>query len=466
MPIIYTTTKNKTTGPPYKILSMRQTARSNSAATLDSATSGTSATTNAAAQDTPLPVLRRTILDTVFDDAPLPSLRVPTAQITEINDDEDFPLPTLRTARPPSPEPFEPEDEDLIGGHGDAYNDAAETHGQIEDIETIQNPVPSLIAQSLRREQAQREQSSAALIPSTDRPMTAQTARSFEARTGATIPRASNSNALSRSSTVVTFGDVAPSEAEIYSQAGLLATGKGEKAPERKSRQDENDLRVATHIVSIRRRIEELERKGDAQHHEVLIRLEDIAHNAPATASSESMGTLKADIAGIKARANEGRVAIGKLTDALNDMVDLPREVNALSRGVQGIISATRENESVVNREGNSNNRNGGDLPNSSQREGHGGGFPISAQRDGNGGDFPNGAQHDGNTGGFPNSGQRGGGGSGSHMNGGNRTGSRGGNGSADYDNRGSGTRTCMVKAIVPLLIGLCRQQWQGRPRG
>ncbi|KAJ7722792.1 hypothetical protein B0H16DRAFT_1737521 [Mycena metata] len=137
--------------------------------------------------------------------------------------------------------------------------------------------------------------------------MNAQTARSFEARTGTTIPRASTSNVLSRSLTVVTFGDVAPSEAKIFTQAGLLHASKGEKAPERKARQDKSDHRIATNFVSILHHIEELERKGNAQHHEVLIRLQDIEHNAPTGASPESLATLQADIAAIKARANQGR---------------------------------------------------------------------------------------------------------------------------------------------------------------
>ncbi|KAJ7747791.1 hypothetical protein B0H16DRAFT_1692321 [Mycena metata] len=414
-PIAYTTTQKKSTGPPYKILSMRQTTRSNTDSTLDSATSGASANTaNTATQDTSVPVLRRTILDTVFDDVPA---RGPTAHITEIDEDEEYPLPTLRTARPPSPEPFEPEDEDLIADQGDAYNGATGTLGPIEESEGIQNPVPSLIAESLQREQTERGQSTAFLTPSTDRPMNAQTARSFEARTGTTIPRASTSNALSRSSTVVTFGDVAPSEAEIFTQAGLLHASKGEKAPERKARQDENDLRIATHFVSILRRIEELERKGNAQHHEVLIRLQDIERNAPATASPESLATLQADIAAIKARANQGRVAIASATEALNELVNLPREVTNLSRSVQGLVSARDErqreastNLSLQRDEGRGNNNDRG---------------PNSAQRDGDSGHFPNTvftSHHEG-------------------INGGNRTGGQAERNKVDHDNRGSSGR-------------------------
>ncbi|KAJ7762241.1 hypothetical protein B0H16DRAFT_1530128 [Mycena metata] len=161
----------------------------------------------------------------------------------------------------------------------------------------------------------------AVLMPSTNRPMNAQTARSFEARMGATIPRVSTSNALSRSSTVVTFGDVASSEAEIFTQAGLLASSKGEKAPDRKAHQDENNLRISTHIVPILHRIEELERRGNAQHPEVCLCLEDIQRNTPANASPESLAKLQADIAAIKARATPGRVAIAGATEALNNLV-------------------------------------------------------------------------------------------------------------------------------------------------
>ncbi|KAJ7785732.1 hypothetical protein B0H16DRAFT_1753586 [Mycena metata] len=417
-PIAYTTTQKKSTGPPYKILSMRQTALSSPASTLDSATSGTSSNTDAITPVTHLPGSRRTILDTVFDDVPLPVLRAPTAQITEVEEEDEYPLPTLRTARPPSPELFEPEDEDLIAGQGDEYTGATETGGPIEDSEVIQNPVPSLIAQSL-----QREQTTAALTPSTDRPMNAQTARSFEARTGTTIPRASTSNALSRSSTVVTFGDVAPSEAEIFAQAGLLASNKGEKAPERKARQDENDLRFSTHIVSILRRIEELERKGNAQHHEVCLRLEDIQRNAPANASPESLATLQADIAAIKARANQGRVAIASATEALNELVNLPREVTSLSRSVQGLI-AGRETE----RGSNSNNSNR-------------------------------------NSESFPNSAQRGGNGNGGHMNGGNYNTGSGGNSHDRNDYQSSNNRVYDTKRMNRFLITLFRERGSRRQR-
>jgi hypothetical protein len=48
-------------------------------------------------------------------DAPLPTLRVPTAHVDEqMIEEEIAPLPTIRAARQATPIPFEPEDENAI----------------------------------------------------------------------------------------------------------------------------------------------------------------------------------------------------------------------------------------------------------------------------------------------------------------------------------------------------------------
>ncbi|KAJ7021682.1 hypothetical protein C8F04DRAFT_261153 [Mycena alexandri] len=172
--------------------------------------------------------------------------------------------------------------------------------------------------------------------------MVGQTARSWEARTGTAIPREkTSSNALSRaasSSTVVSFDNVvAPSDLEIYSQAGLIPIAKSEKAPERKARTDENELRISTHIVAILRRIEELERKGGAQHHEMLQRMEDVLANLPSSAPADGVAGLAADIESVRARASETRNAVTDLLGAVNNLMDVPTDIARLTRRIENL---------------------------------------------------------------------------------------------------------------------------------
>jgi hypothetical protein len=141
---------------------------------------------------------------------------------------------------------------------------------------------------------------------------------------------------------VVTFDDVAPSELELYTQAGLLPTTKGEKVGEHRIRTDENALRIATHIVAIRRRIDQLEKQSKAQHNEMLIRVQDILTKAPATSTSTLTPAFSADIDRLKKMASDGRTAITNLTTAVNDLVDLPNDMRTLSRAVGNLSLSMR----------------------------------------------------------------------------------------------------------------------------
>jgi hypothetical protein len=182
--------------------------------------------------------------------------------------------------------------------------------------------------------------------------MVSQTVRSFESRTGTLVAKPaakatapSSSSALARtssSSTVVTFDDVAPSEVEIYTQAGLIPITKGEKVGDHRIRTDENALRIATHIVAILRRIDQLEKQSKAQHNELLIRFQDILAKAPATSTSTLTTAFSADIERLKKMASDGRTAITNLTGAVNDLVDLPHDIRTLSRTVQNLSAAAR----------------------------------------------------------------------------------------------------------------------------
>lgn len=176
---------------------------------------------------------------------------------------------------------------------------------------------------------------------------------SFESRTGTvqtpsakpTSKPSTSSSSLAHttsSSMVVTFDDVAPSELEIYSQAGLIPTTKGEKVGDHHIRTDENVLRVTTHIVAFMHRIDQLERQGKAQHAELLIRFEDILHKAPTTSTSTLTAAFSADIERLKNMTTEGRTAITALTGAVNDLVDLPNDVTDLSCTVQNLTMMAR----------------------------------------------------------------------------------------------------------------------------
>lgn len=177
------------------------------------------------------------------------------------------------------------------------------------------------------------------LTPSTDHSMVGQTMRSFESRPGtSTRAKATADTALTRtgsSSTVVTFDDVAPSELEIYTQAGLLPPSKGEKVAAHRIRGDENEVRIAALLVAVQRRIGELETKLNAQHGEILIRIEDIIKTSPTTSGGPLPSTVATELNRINAMTMEGRTAISNLTTTVNSLVDLPNEITRLARTVQ-----------------------------------------------------------------------------------------------------------------------------------
>ncbi|KAJ6514185.1 hypothetical protein C8R47DRAFT_1090530 [Mycena vitilis] len=269
--------------------------------------------------------------------APLPTLRTPTAASTTEENEVIAPLPALRAPRAATPAAFEPEDESLFVRKETPYDAApAQNTTTADESVLLQNPVVM----------QETHLGSGLPPPSTDRSMVGQTMRSFENRTGTSHSvSAAKTNTISRggsSSNVIMFGDVAPSELEIYSQAGLIATPKGaEKVGDHRIRTDENELRIGTHIVAILRRIKELEERVNAQIAEMLMRMEDILSKSPATSSTTLASAFGEKLSGVRAMTMEGRAAIGELTAAVNGMVDLPREVASLSRTVLNLMERT-----------------------------------------------------------------------------------------------------------------------------
>ncbi|KAF7365558.1 hypothetical protein MVEN_00429100 [Mycena venus] len=247
-----------------------------------------------------------------------------------------YPLPTIRSARPASPEPFDPEDENLFVDREIPYEQETLNGVPIEETEQLQNPVTPQGGQATTG-------NSPFLTPSTARSMVGQTMRSFESRPGTTTrakATADTATALSRtgsSSTIVTFDDVAPSELEIYTQSGLLPPTKGEKVAAHRIRGDENEVRIAAILVAVQRRIGELEKKLNAQHGEVLIRIDDIIKTSPTTSTGSLASTVTTELARVKAMTMEGRSAISNLTEAVNSLIDLPRDITRLSRTVQNM---------------------------------------------------------------------------------------------------------------------------------
>ncbi|KAJ7127445.1 hypothetical protein C8R43DRAFT_699379 [Mycena crocata] len=300
--------------------------------------------------------------DNSVTDAPLPSLRTPAPKdattvlqasssaanpvITSVIDEEMPPLPTLRIPRSSAPISFEPEDEhDFMPMDQDEspYGISGEEMRLLDEAERtggIQNPVYS-----------QASQNNSPFIPaSTDRPMVRQSPRTFESRTGTTIDTGSKpagpTAPLSSASSMVMFDDIAPSELEIFTRANLIPVVKGEKAISRDGRHNENELRVATHIVAIMRRIEELERKQVAQQGELLKRIEAIITAAPATSNSTLTASFSKDLSRLKEMNTQGRTAIVNLTQAVNELVDLPRDVSQIAHAVRELAARPTRLES------------------------------------------------------------------------------------------------------------------------
>ncbi|KAJ7292121.1 hypothetical protein C8J57DRAFT_1274653 [Mycena rebaudengoi] len=284
-----------------------------------------------------------------------------TADDTLTEREDSPPLPDLFTRHLSPPASFAPEDEDDF-----MDLDRPGRGAFIEEVEGIENPVvnSSTTAPSASRQAPTQGSSaflpaagtvSATLPASTDRSMTNQTMRSFESRTGTSHSAAASGSGapLSRTattSTVVTFDDVAPSDLEIYNQAGLFPAVKGEKVQNHRARTDANELRLATLAVTVQRRISELEERVRAQHTELLTRITEIL-NAPATNTSTgnaTSGAMDAQILRLRTSSTETRASMRGLIGSVNSLVNLPDEVAALSRAVRG-LTAGRANTAPVN---------------------------------------------------------------------------------------------------------------------
>ncbi|KAJ7728618.1 hypothetical protein B0H16DRAFT_1734566 [Mycena metata] len=377
--VVYSTNK-KPTGPPYKILSLRsqnQVATSSDSLLMDSTDPksdgavGNSVATNSTAINSGLDV--DTSHDGLAPAAPLPTLRTVRAP----SPDTHFPvLLPLRVLRPlsPTPEPLGPEDEEDFFGQEDPFEDTDwtapmedtgpilnPTHSQgpqttsgaaaaqsvgvtqgnhiapVAALQVIQNPVTSQAAQGNLTVQGTQSAASPTLTTSSKRSMGRQTSRSFEVLTGTTIPRvnapSSSGTALTRtgsSSTVVTFDDMAPSELEIYTQAALVPIPKSEKAPQYRTRTDENVLRLGTHVMSTKRQLARLKEKMDAQHRENLIRLEDLVNSVTSltqVALPAGAPTISAEVKSLTDTMKQTRDAVTGVTAVVNDLVEMPREV-------------------------------------------------------------------------------------------------------------------------------------------
>ncbi|KAJ6582005.1 hypothetical protein B0H19DRAFT_1252151 [Mycena capillaripes] len=222
--------------------------------------------------------------------SPLPTLRAPTVAAMDI--DNVTPLPTLRTASTAAPAPFEPEDE----GSFVLVDTLSDTQGPLgvptlEDAEHIQNPVSLQDTQST-------QSNSPFITLSTERSMVNQTLRSFETRTGTPHSTSSksktNSLPCTSSSSMVIFDNIAPSDLEIYDQAGL---GPPVKVAEHRTHIDENMLHASTNLD---------------------LNTSDMSDPVPAAVLS--------DIQHIRALTMEGCTTLTSLTLAINSLVDLPRE--------------------------------------------------------------------------------------------------------------------------------------------
>lgn len=175
--------------------------------------------------------------------------------------------------------------------------------------------------------------------------MVGQTMCSFETRTGTTQAsgtrsKTNNLGCTSSSSTVVVFDEIAPSDLEIYDQAGLVPPSKNEKVVDHRIRIDENMLRVSTNIVAIHRCIDQLKAMVSARFKEVILHVQDL-NSSPATAGVIPP-TVTADIECVKSLTMEGRTAITNLTLAMDPLVNLPGEVERLSRTVLNLTMGSR----------------------------------------------------------------------------------------------------------------------------
>ncbi|KAJ6519049.1 hypothetical protein C8R45DRAFT_1117018 [Mycena sanguinolenta] len=132
-------------------------------------------------------------------------------------------------------------------------------------------------------------------------------------------------------------------DAGMCSGRTIFPTTKGEKTAAHRTGTDENELRLATHIVAILRRMEQFEKKSSAQFAELLLRAED-TNKSTACASSSSVSSVNpavvADVEFLKDMVMEGRTAITNLTAAVNVLVDLPTDLAGLSRTVQAMARA------------------------------------------------------------------------------------------------------------------------------
>lgn len=118
----------------------------------------------------------------------------------------------------------------------------------------------------------------------------------------------------------------------------MLAPPKKETAAELRARNDENDRRLISWVLTLQKALEENERAQREQNKEILKRLADIQLASPAASSSLSLNTAS-DIDRLKKLMAEGRQSTSRLTECVNGLVDIPFELAGLQRAVSKLAS-------------------------------------------------------------------------------------------------------------------------------
>ncbi|KAF7354570.1 Reverse transcriptase domain-containing protein [Mycena sanguinolenta] len=161
---------------------------------------------------------------------------------------------------------------------------------------------------------------------SSDRSMVAQTQRTFAARAS------TSTTPLTRTDSIHSITEPAPSDLEVYTQAGLKWPPKGERAKERDERTEANFLVVGMLLLAQQKAVDNLHATIDANYAEILHRLEDMQHGGAVLGSDSGLTDI----------VLENRGAIENLTHTVNDLQDTQTEFYSFRREARNDIANVR----------------------------------------------------------------------------------------------------------------------------
>ncbi|KAJ7137432.1 hypothetical protein C8R43DRAFT_1020242 [Mycena crocata] len=292
--------------------------------------------------------------DTALD-TPLPVLRTPQPieETTPVVDELDTPMVPLRQPaeqedylvfRSPSPALTElydedPEDLEYIPGSGQPDSERVESTaaGPANDAETFPLP-PSTSSHSMKNRSTRSFEARTRKADDSASKGT-PSAKAPAVRKSVTLPTAAGNHSLSALSPMAP----ALSDAELSRAAGCTPHQNSDKAPDFRKKSVANEVVIIGGLLSVQKRAEETEKRVAEVNNEHTALLKGITQRLSdsqlhsGSASSALIQNTCTDVVRLKKVAVETRDQLSKLTECVNELVDLPSQLASLQREIRAL---------------------------------------------------------------------------------------------------------------------------------